>query len=70
MLDESNSLVHTAEALRQVEGAGLEKSCRVGGDAWLGSVSSCIELKKRMDVSSSFVTKNNTNFFPMLPFHR
>ena len=38
LLDESNTLVHTAEVLRQVEGSGL-KNGWVGRGTWFGSVS-------------------------------
>ena len=48
--------------LRQVEGARLEKNGWVSGHAWLRSASSCVELKKYMDVSSTFVAKNSTIF--------
>ena len=49
-----------AEVLRQVEGSGLEKGGWVGGDAWFGSVMSCVEVYKRFGVHSTFVVKNNT----------
>lgn len=37
----------------------------MGGDAWFGSVMSVVELRKRFDVHSTFVVKNNKNYFPM-----
>ena len=48
--------------MRQVEGAELEKNDWVGRNTWFGSVSSCIDLKKCIDVSSAFVSKKNTIF--------
>ena len=60
----------TAEVLRQVEGAGLEKGGWVGGDAWFGSVMSSVEVYKRFGIHSTFVVKNNTAYFPMKVLHR
>ena len=37
----------------------------VGGDAWFGSVASCVDIYKRLNVYSTFIVKNNTSFFPM-----
>ena len=37
---------HTAEVLRQVEGADLRQGAWVGGDAWFGSVATVLELYK------------------------
>ena len=64
--DESNTLVHGAEVLRQVETSGLEKNDWVGGDAWFGSVSSCAELKKR--VITHFIPARFLlpNMFPLI----
>ena len=59
----------TAEVLRQVEGAGVTKGGWCGGDAYFGSVQSCVELKKRLDVFSTFVVKHNKRFFPMEILH-
>ena len=56
---------HTSEVLRQVEGAGLPVGGWVGGDAWFGSVMTVVELKKRLGVHSTFIVKNNKNYFPM-----
>jgi Transposase IS4 len=62
--------VHTAEVLRQCKGAGLEEGGWCGGDAWFGSVTSCVELKKRLNVHSTFVVKNNKHLYPMEVLHR
>ena len=37
----------------------------VGGDAWFGSIESCIELKRRCGVYSTFIVKQNIKYFPM-----
>ena len=68
--DGSMVLVHTAEVLRQAQGAKVEKDGWVGGDAWFGSVATSVELRKRLGLHSTFVVKNNTNFFPMRVLHR
>ncbi|CAB9515559.1 unknown protein [Seminavis robusta] len=56
---------HTAEVLRQVEDAQVVKNGWCGGDAWFGSVATCVELKKRFGVHSTFIVKNNKAFYPM-----
>lgn len=61
---ESDIKQHTAEVLRQVEGAGVQKGGWVGGDAWFGSVLTSCEVMKRMGVHSTFVIKNNTTMYP------
>ena len=35
---------HTAEVLRQAEGSRVVRNGWVGGDAWFGSIESCIEI--------------------------
>ena len=40
--DGSSALVHIAEFLKQVEGAGLERYGWVGRDTWFGRASSCV----------------------------
>lgn len=60
---------HVAEVLRQAEGAKVEKGGWVGGDAWFGSINSCVELKARLDIYSSFIVKNNLDYFPMKVLH-
>ena len=63
--DRSPITAHTAEVLRLCKGAALEPGGWTGGDAWFGSVMSAVELKKRLDVFSTFVVKNHRPFFPM-----
>jgi hypothetical protein len=60
---------HTAEVLRQVEGAGVIEGGWVGGDAWFGSVMTCVEVKKRFGVYSTFIVKGNDKFFPVGVLH-
>jgi hypothetical protein len=60
---------HTAEVLRQVSGAGVTEGGWVGGDAWFGSVCTCVEVMKRMKVYSTFIVKNNRYLFPMEALH-
>ncbi len=56
---------HCAEVLRQCEESKVIDGGWVGGDAWFGSVESCVELKKRCNVYSTFIIKQNLNYFPM-----
>ena len=60
---------HTAEVLRQAENAKVVPGGWVGGDAWFGSINTCVELKSRLDVFSSFIVKQNTNYFPKRVLH-
>jgi hypothetical protein len=60
---------HTAEVLRQVDGAQVPEGGWVGGDAWFGSMMSVVETYKRKKVHSTFIIKNNQAFFPMRPLH-
>ena len=57
--------VHVAEVLRQAEGAEVLEGGWVCGDAWFGSVNSCVELMKRKKIFSTFVVKQNLQYFPM-----
>ena len=61
---------HCAEVLRQCEESRVVPGGWVGGDAWFGSVESCIELKKRFNVYSTFIIKQNVNYFPMQVLHK
>ena len=70
MPDKSPIKTHTAEVLCQVEGAGVVEGGWVGGDAWFGSIASCIEIIKKFKVHSTFIAKNNTNCFPMKVLHK
>ena len=41
----------------------------VGGDAWFGSVMSCVELAKEFGVYSTFILKGHTYMFPYTALH-
>jgi hypothetical protein len=56
---------HTAEVLRQVKGSRVGHGGWVGGDAWFGSVMTAVETKKRFNVESTFIIKNNHSYYPM-----
>ena len=60
---------HTAEVLRQVEGAHIPPNGWVGGDAWFGSVGTSIEVIKKFNVHSTWIIKNNTYLYPMQALH-
>lgn len=55
---------HTAEVLRQIKASELPRGGWVGGDAWFGSVSTAMSCFKRFNVHSTWIIKNNSNFFP------
>ena len=63
-------LVHVSEALRKVESTGLENIGWVSRDAWFGIGSSCVELKKTMDVNITFIVNNSTIFLPIILLDR
>jgi hypothetical protein len=58
---------HCAEILRQVKNSDVQPGGWVGGDAWFGSIQSCVEVYRRFGVHSTFVMKNNNKYFPTLP---
>ena len=75
-VDEKSSLpkgekihVHVAEVLRQAERAKVAKGGWVGGDAWFGSVNSCVELMKKKGIHSTFIVKQNLNYCPTEVIH-
>ena len=39
---------HTAEMLRQVEGAGIPCGGWLGGDSWFGSLVTAVEVKQKL----------------------
>lgn len=61
--------VHTAEVLRQVVGANITPGGWMGGDSWFGSVSSAVEVKCRLNVNSTWIIKQNNQFFPLKALH-
>lgn len=60
---------HTAEVLRQAEDSNLIEGGWVGGDAYFGSIESCVELKRRLGAYSTFIIKQNVNYYPMKVLH-
>jgi hypothetical protein len=58
-----NKQAHSAEVLRQVEGAEVVPGGWVGGDAWFGSVMTCVEVKKQFNAYSTFIVKPTQHFF-------
>jgi hypothetical protein len=60
---------HTAEVLRQAENSTLVKGSWVGGDAWFGSVESCVELKRCLGIYSTFIVKQDLQYYPMKVLH-
>jgi hypothetical protein len=62
-------LAHTAEVLRQVKGADVVSGGWVGDDAWFGSAMTAVEVKKRMEVDSTWIIKGKHSFYPMVGLH-
>jgi hypothetical protein len=60
---------HTAEVFRQAEDSNLVEGGWVGGDAYFGSIESCVELKRWLGAYSTFIIKQNVNYFPMKVLH-
>jgi hypothetical protein len=56
---------HAAEVLRQVEGAKVPAVSWVGGDSWFDSVLSAVEVYLHFGVHSTWVIKQNYEYFPM-----
>ena len=80
----ASHLGHAAETLRQAHHSGLTEGSWLGGDAWFGSVASCLALKlevvthvdedgveheHELGVESTFVVKNNVALHPRGPLH-
>ena len=61
---------HTAEVLRQVNGAKVKEGGWVGGDAWFGSVMSCVEVRNQLNVHSTFIIKQNLSYYPLQVLQR
>lgn len=62
--DNSKITAHTAEVLRQVQGANVVEGGWVGGDSWFGSVATAIEVRRRLNVHSTWIIKQNHKLFP------
>jgi hypothetical protein len=67
--DDSDITAHTAEVLWLVEGASITKSDWVGGDSWFGSTATAVEVMNKFGVHSSWIIKQNQQWFPMKPLY-
>ncbi len=56
---------NVGEVLCQAEGTKVVDGGWIGGDAWFGSINSCVELKKRFGIFSSFIVKTNKKYCPV-----
>jgi len=61
---------HCGVVLHQCKESTVIKGGRVGGDAWIGLVKMCVELKKRCNAYSTFIIKQNVNNFQMQLLHK
>ena len=59
----------SAEVLHQAKNSNVIEGGWVGGDAWFGSIASCVELKHMLSLYSTFIIKQNVNFFLMKLLH-
>ena len=64
-----NISYHTAEVLHQAKNSKVIKGGWVGGDAWFGSIESVVELHQVLGLYSTFIVKQNLNYFPMKVLH-
>lgn len=60
---------HVAEVLRQAKSSKVAKGGWIGGDAWFGSVNSCVELMNMKGIYSTFIIKQNLNYCPTQVLH-
>jgi hypothetical protein len=60
---------HCAETLRQAEGVNVVEGGWIGGDAWFGSVMMAVELKKRLNLNSTFIINDNIRLYPTKALH-
>ncbi len=67
--DGSDITAYTVEVLRLVKGASIPKSGWVGGDSWFGSTATAVEVMKKFGVLSSWIIKQNQQWFPKKPFY-
>ena len=63
--DGSDITAHTAEVLCLVEGANIPEGGWVGGDSWFGLTASAVEVMSKFGVHSSWIIKQNQQWFPM-----
>jgi hypothetical protein len=55
-------MAHVAEMLHQCESWNVVEGGWVGGDAWFGLIPCVVELKKKMNVYSTFIIKQNLQY--------
>jgi hypothetical protein len=67
--DGSEVAAHTAEVLRLVDNAKIPKGGWVGGDSCIGSTATTVEVMSRFGVHSSWIIKQNQQWFPMKPLY-
>ncbi len=53
---------HVVEVLQQAERSQVARGGWISGDAWFGSVNSCVELMKKKGIYSTFIVKQNLNY--------
>jgi hypothetical protein len=58
-------MAHVAEMLHQCESGNIVEGGWVGGDAWFGSIPCVVELKKKMNIYSTFIIKQNLQYCPV-----
>jgi len=67
--DGSEITAHTAEVLHLVEGANTPKGGWVGGDSWFVSTMTAVEVITKFGVHSSWIIRQNQQWFPMKPLY-
>ena len=63
-------MAHVAETLHQCKSANLADGGWVGGDAWFGSIPCVVELKKKLNIYSTFIIKQNVQYCPLQVIQR
>ena len=64
-----STLPDGSDILRLVEGASIPKSDWVDGDSWFGSTATAVEVMNKFGVHSSWIIKQNQQWFPMKPLY-
>jgi hypothetical protein len=63
-------MAHVAETLHQCESGNVVEGGWVGGDAWFGLIPCVVELKKKMNVYSTFIIKQSLQYCPVQVIQR
>jgi hypothetical protein len=63
-------MAHVAETLRQCESGNVVEGGWVSGDTWFGLIPCVVELKKKMNVYSTFIIKQNLQYCPVQVIER